>query len=155
MGHVTSVNGGSTKGPGLESVSGLQQGHGMRRKVHRLRKIRDMHCGHWTVTGKVLRCPSFNLLYHGSRNFKRFGAGLFFDGIGSVVTRAPFDGMDLGVHDKVEDVACFVSYFLNAQMTGDLVTDVPECIGEIKFEPSLLVAEVQIFKGVKKSVLHF
>lgn len=101
-------------------------------EVNGLGEVCNVYGCHRAITGEMLRCFGFNLLHHGSGNLNRFCAGLFLHSISPIVTGTTFNGVNLGVHHKIEDVPGFVSYFLNPQMTRDLIADVAKRIHEIK-----------------------
>ncbi len=99
--------------------------------------------------------PAGHLAYNRAGYLHRQIMGFFFDGIGTVMSRAALMRLYFGIRDKVEDVASFQTNILNTQVTGHLVTDIPQTILEFCIHFSFLVTQEEIFKRIKESVLHF
>ena len=68
---------------------------------------------------------------------------------------ASLNGMHGGIRYQIQHIPCLDANILNTQVAGDLVADVSEALLEVRLQFSRLVAQEQIFKGIKKSRFHF
>src|SRR5271170_4994322 len=88
----------------LKPVGHSEQRQGMDGRGFPAQAALDLMAGHRTIARVEVRTARLDALDHGLGDFHRSLAKFPLDSIGAIVTGAPFDGLDAGAGNELQDV---------------------------------------------------
>ena len=96
----------------------------------------DVFAGHWAVTAIKVRSLLFNLFNNRASNLIGEFESLRLNAVSTIVARASFDILNVGLFNKFENLFRLWADVLHALMACHVIADVAESIPELYIELS-------------------